>query len=114
MHGLAVHLLGYMDDIILDIYIAIGTEIGTIAHHALGANTKICLYYTTLVLDIKWFVFFIVFVCRKFDTEIFLCYNGNVNILLYLKIVAMITQQLQTKNASGLGNTKEYIVLHHT
>jgi N-acetylmuramoyl-L-alanine amidase len=26
----------------------------------------------------------------------------------------MITQQLQTKNASGLGNTKEYIVLHHT
>ncbi len=26
----------------------------------------------------------------------------------------MITQHLQTKNTSGLGNTKEYIVLHHT
>jgi N-acetyl-anhydromuramyl-L-alanine amidase AmpD len=26
----------------------------------------------------------------------------------------MIAQRLQTKNTSGLGNTKEYIVLHHT
>ena len=26
----------------------------------------------------------------------------------------MIIQHLQTKNTSGLGNTKEYIVLHHT
>gem|GEM_PF-4796532 len=50
----------------------------------------------------------------KFDIGIFLCYNSNVNILFYLNIVGMIIQHLQTKNTSGLGNTKEYIVLHHT
>lgn len=34
--------------------------------------------------------------------------------LFYLKLATMISQHLQTKNTSGLGNTKEYIVLHHT
>lgn len=32
----------------------------------------------------------------------------------YLELLAMIRQHLSTKNRSGLGNTKDYIVLHHT
>lgn len=68
------------------------------------------LYYFTEVCQIDCTLFFL----SKFDTEIFFCYNSNVNRLFYLKLAAMITQHLQTKNTSGLGNTKEYIVLHHT
>jgi len=65
-------------------------------------------------VDVKCFVCVGYFLFWKFDIEIFFCYNGNVNRLLYLQLFAMIRERLSTKNSSGLGNTKEYIVLHHT
>ncbi len=83
-------------------------------HNGAWYNKIVCLYYMYWQGDVKCFVCVVYFLFWKFDTEIFFCYNRNVNRLLYLELLAMIREHLSTKNSSGLGNTKEYIVLHHT
>ena len=54
------------------------------------------------------------FFVLKFDTEIFFCYNPYVNSIFISQICAMIREHFTTTKTSWLGNTKEYIVLHHT